>query len=91
MGMHHTSIADDSNTQAAILFRYMRARAGQWISALELANYMESTCLSTWISTIRIQLQVDGRGTVEHEQRGKRKHYYRVVLARTGEQLEIAS
>ena len=75
--MHVGSI--DRDTAAGRLYRHLRERPGVPHDAWALSQAMKTTCLSTRVSEVNVQLE--GRGgteRVEHVQR-ERWHYYCLV------------
>jgi hypothetical protein len=70
--MHAARI--DSDSKPGILFRAMKCRPCHLWSAWELAALIETTCLSTHISALRLRAPALGWKVPEATQKGK--HFY---------------
>ncbi len=78
----HSGNIHNIETKEGQLYAYLADHAGQWFSGWDLLQVIKTTAVSTFISSIRLQL-ADGAGeSIEHKTRrnGKRMlNFYRLV------------
>jgi len=75
--MHHGNV--DNDTVEGRIFRWLRDNPG-WHSSLEIQNACNTVAASTFMSSIRTQLGISDRWTLEDGREG-RHGIYRVVKA----------